>query len=446
MGRIKEDRWFGGTVIKSNYYDAAGQLTNWVVKGSNWTSGRRAALTYDAGGRIVTQKLSYANGGLMTTNVYGYDLTDQLLSGSGTATYSAMYDAVGNRTNADGRVYTVNYLNMYTALTSPSQGLTYDANGNLTNWNGTSFLHDSQGQLTNLSASSYASKLYDYRRLRWFEGAPPYSGIAYTYDARGSLLDRHDTPGNASQTYAYADGIDEAVVLNSTGGSYGNGLFAVIRDHLGSVVAIVDSMGHLVETYDYSPFGKTTIHNRYGQTISTSDVGNTLSFTGREKDGSYYYYRNRWYSPDLGRFLEPDPIGLAGWDVNIYRYVGNNPLWWVDPFGLDEPGDPFAPIKPPPLWPPAPPDGGSSCSVDISGTFPATPVPTTPGKVIPTIAIRTPVFTVGGSVTISVPGGPETVGGGFTLKPDKGFGAGWTVEGGITSEPPDYHLKVSHPW
>jgi hypothetical protein len=50
-------------------------------------------------------------------------------------------------------------------------------------------------------------------------------------------------------------------------------------------------------------------------------------------DGDYYYYRNRWYSPDLGRFLEPDPIGLAGWDVNLYRYVGNGPINATDPTG-----------------------------------------------------------------------------------------------------------------
>ena len=337
MGQIKEDRWFGGTVIKSNYYDAAGQLTNWVVKGSAWVSGRRGALTYDAGGRIVTQRLSYANGGLMTTNVYTYDLTDQLLSSSGTATYAASYDAVGNRTNADRRVYTVNNLNEYTALTSPAQSLSYDANGNLTNWNGKTFLHDSQGQMTSCSASSYAAKLCDYRRLRWFDGSPPYSGVAYTYDARGSLLDRHDTPGNAEQSYAYADGIDEAVLMNSTGGSYGNGLFAIVRDHLDSVVAILDSSGRLVETYDYSPFGKTTIRNSYGQAISTSRVGNTLAFTAREYDvnAGLYYYRNRWYSPSLGRFVQPDPKGVSAGDFNLYRYVRNTPAGEVDPFGLE---------------------------------------------------------------------------------------------------------------
>jgi RHS repeat-associated protein len=306
-------------------------LTNRPVSGNDWS--RTNNLSYDAGGRIVTQKLSNANGALMTTNTYAYDLTDQLLSGSGTATYSASYDSVGNRTNADGRAYTVNNLNQYTGLTSPSQNLIYDANGNLTNWNGTTFLHDSQGQLVNCSASSYAPKTYDYCRLRVFEGSSPYNGQLYTYDAGGNLLERYHTPAYTCEDYVYADGIDEVVLMYSTSGASAIGLFAVVTDHLGSVAAIVASNGTSpVETYEYSPFGKTTIRWN-GQPVTTSAVGNVLGFTGREIDGGLYYYRNRWYSPDLGRFLEPDPIGLRARDVSLYRYVGNEPISRTDPEG-----------------------------------------------------------------------------------------------------------------
>jgi RHS repeat-associated protein len=262
-------------------------------------------------------------------------------------------------------------------------------------------------------------------------------------------LDRLDTPGNASQTYAYADGVDEAVVMNSTGGSYpyGNGMYALITDHLGSVVAIADNTGRLVETYEYTPFGKTTIRNRYGQTISTSDAGNVLGFTGREMDGGLYYLRNRWYSPDLGRFLEPDPIGLRGGDVNIYRYVRNNPLWWVDPFGLADPGDVDSPSKVPPASPPPAPSPGSSCSVGASGDFTTTPAPTTPGKVIPSITVTTPGITGSGSVTISLPGGPTAVGAGVTLTPIKGFGTGWDLKAGVTVStkpggPTEYDISI----
>ena len=54
-----------------------------------------------------------------------------------------------------------------------------------------------------------------------------------------------------------------------------------------------------------------------------------------------YYYRARHYDPQVGRFIQMDPIGLAGGDTNLYRYVKNSPLRFSDPLGL-EPGDIFA--------------------------------------------------------------------------------------------------------
>jgi RHS repeat-associated protein len=61
-------------------------------------------------------------------------------------------------------------------------------------------------------------------------------------------------------------------------------------------------------------------------------------FTGREHDEPLYlyYYRARYYHPGLQRFVREDPIGFAGGDVNLYGYVANNPLTFVDPFGLDK--------------------------------------------------------------------------------------------------------------
>src|SRR5439155_8950133 len=61
-------------------------------------------------------------------------------------------------------------------------------------------------------------------------------------------------------------------------------------------------------------------------------------FTGREHDEPLYlyYYRARYYHTDLQRFISEDPLGLAAGDVNFYAYVANNPLSFIDPFGLDK--------------------------------------------------------------------------------------------------------------
>jgi RHS repeat-associated protein len=63
----------------------------------------------------------------------------------------------------------------------------------------------------------------------------------------------------------------------------------------------------------------------------------TEGYTGREWDAeaNLYYYRARWYDPQVGKFISEDPIGLKG-GINLYGYVENNPLGFRDPMGLDK--------------------------------------------------------------------------------------------------------------
>jgi RHS repeat-associated protein len=109
------------------------------------------------------------------------------------------------------------------------------------------------------------------------------------------------------------------------------GAFTPLKDALGSTIALVDANGNLQTTYSYDPFGNTT--------VSGTASSNPSQYTGRENEGNgLYYYRARYYSPLLGRFVNQDPLGFAGSGPNLYAYAGNDPVDFRDPSGLLGPG------------------------------------------------------------------------------------------------------------
>jgi RHS repeat-associated protein len=122
-----------------------------------------------------------------------------------------------------------------------------------------------------------------------------------------------------------------------------------LTDALGSPVAVTDNAGAVQTEYTYEPFGKTT--------FSGASNSSSYQYTGRENDGpGLYYYRARYYHPQLQRFISEDPIEFDGGDVDLYTYVKNSPLNFIDPEGLRIP---MGGYKPPPTLRPPPSHTGT---------------------------------------------------------------------------------------
>jgi RHS repeat-associated protein len=101
-----------------------------------------------------------------------------------------------------------------------------------------------------------------------------------------------------------------------------------LSDGLGSTLALADSNGTVQTQYTYDAFGNAT--------TSGTTTSNTSQYTGRENDGTgLHYYRARYYSPSLQRFISQDPLGFGGGDSNLYAYVGNSPTNFTDPHGTN---------------------------------------------------------------------------------------------------------------
>lgn len=126
----------------------------------------------------------------------------------------------------------------------------------------------------------------------------------------------------------------------------GEGRFHYIHDANFNVVAMTDTSWNVKERYTYSPYGEVTILNGASDADSmvsewsvdadqVSDLGNELLYTGRRLDPltGLYYYRNRYYHAQLGRFVNRDPIGYEGSPYNLYEYVSAAPIDFADPFG-----------------------------------------------------------------------------------------------------------------
>jgi RHS repeat-associated protein len=150
--------------------------------------------------------------------------------------------------------------------------------------------------------------------------------LKYLYDGDQCIAE-YGAGNDLHRKYVCGPGVDQPICMTETTGSY-TGTYYYHFDGSNNVVALTDDEGDTVEVYDYSVYGR----------VAALDAShpNRFLFTGRryDKETGLYYYRARYYKPEIGRFLQVDPVGYdAG--MNLYQYCQNNPANLRDPLGRD---------------------------------------------------------------------------------------------------------------
>ncbi len=357
----------GSGPIVSYTYDSSGQVSE-EVKGD----GTYTKYTYNAAGDMLSLFNYAAPATVDSSFVYTYNnlglcMTETTIDGQWVYTYDAVgeltqaaftpnntdrdgiasqdlqyfYDAAGNRTetisNGVVTTYVTNDMNEYTSTTTAGAGTTtyqYDANGNLlsqTNASGTTtFVYNANNQLVGIQPSTGPASTYQYDPL----------GDLYTSTQNGVQTDYLVDPVGSSLG-------SNLVGLFASGGqtmaqfTYGLGLVSQLNasagtlyydfDALGSTAGMTNASGSQVNTYTYLPFG--------GTLSATTTVANQFQFVGKAGVAAIanglYLMRARAYSTVTGQFVQSVPLGLAGGDTNVRRYVFNNPISRLDPSGLE---------------------------------------------------------------------------------------------------------------
>lgn len=353
----------------SYHYDGAGRLIDRVL-----SNGAKTRYGYDNDNRLTLLQNYTANNMLVESLIYQHDQMGNITQISDSVSgrivnygYDALYrlTSVDGSINGEDRTYTYDMVG--NRKTEVKDGTTYyycydeldctvGANGNrLINIRSNSvngpinrkFTYDDSGRVVSkLDGSDNYIYVFLYNGKGRIAGIyNPITGPGFVkYDTRDYRIQKgerymhlegehleaiYDHNGEIEKSYLRGVVIDEVVsgfTYHSTDPhDWTNYTFH--HDQVNSVTALTGHNGTIEETTKYDAFGAPLSQTFPG-------TGNDLLFTGREYDSvtGLYYYRARYYDPEIGRFLSEDPLGFKA-GINFYAYVNNNPINYSDPTG-----------------------------------------------------------------------------------------------------------------
>ncbi len=359
-------------------YEPARDLISAVSNG--WGAAAAPVRTYsyknDAAGRRSEREDS--DGAVVTYNVFGYNHRSEVTGATmGSNEYAYEYDAIGNRLQAavaagsgEARTnaYSANALNQYTAVTNfapsaPSRETvpTYDADGNLLTNGVWVYTWDAENRLVSACSNNLllVTDGYDHQSRRCWRtvcrrGAEsqdwtPERSSAFAYDGWnliGEIAIDEITQqwresfftwgADLSGTAQGAGGVGGLLAVTSV--SFGTSYLLPLTyypsyDANGNVTAYLDATGGVAAAFAYDAFGNTISALSNSGTLELSNFSYRFSTKYLDSETGLYYYGYRFYHPELGRWVNRDPISERG-GLCLYAFTQNNGIQDIDAYGL----------------------------------------------------------------------------------------------------------------
>jgi RHS repeat-associated protein len=318
----------GDGTVTLNRYNGAGDLVEQTISDKSGNLLDRVQYTYTAQGNLATL-VSQAG-----TTQYAYDALDQLVRETrpdGTI-YEYSYDATGNRlsqrkTQGETTTVTTYAYDAADQLTTVN-GVSYqhDENGNRIDDGSHSYTYDAENRLLSVQDKKSGETLasFTYRADGMRKTMTTASGtITFHYDENNNVA--YETDENNQMIASYTFEGDHPVSMVRDGKTY----YYQLNGH-GDVIALTDSSGTKVVTYEYDPYGALL--------RKTGSVENPYLYAGYRYDAAtgFYYLQSRYYDPQVGRFLTRDTFEggpTIPLSLNKYAYAHNNPIMYTDKKG-----------------------------------------------------------------------------------------------------------------